>query len=200
MPRRFVLGALIAAAAAALLATPAWAAPVPGCAGTAFTDAAGDATDTTVSGVDGKGQPNLDVLSGFFLADGGTVTANIQVANLTTDVTATATGVDWYMIWTNAAGALKFVRASVAPGGDPAFSYGTATVTDNNTLYQDEGEASGQFFPGANGVVQIQVPGDLAGGTLKAPQAISAAEQQFNTPAVSGGRLATADNAPDDGG
>src|SRR5204862_545739 len=47
MPRRFVLGALLAAAAAALLATPAWAAPVPGCAGTAFTDAAGDAAAPT---------------------------------------------------------------------------------------------------------------------------------------------------------
>jgi hypothetical protein len=201
MPRRFVLGALIAAAAAALLATPAWAAPVPGCAGTAFTDAAGDATDTTVPGVDGKGQPNLDVLSGFFLADGGTVTANIQVANLTTDVPATATGVDWYMIWTNAAGALKFVRASVAPGGDPAFSYGTVTVTDANTLYTDDGETSGQFFTGPNGVVQIQVPADLAGGTLKAPHAATSAEQDFDTGAgISGGRLATADNAPDEGG
>src|SRR3954451_10282223 len=199
MPRRFVLGALLAAAAAALLATPAWAAPVPGCAGTAFTDAAGDAADTTVF-VSQDAQPNLDILAGWFDSAAGTVTANIQVANLTTDVPGTATGVDWYMVWTNAAGALKFVRASVAPGGDPAFSYGTATVTGNNTLYQDEGEASGQFFPGANGVVQIQVPGDLAGGTLKAPHAITAAEQQFDTPAVSGGRLATADNAPDDGG
>src|SRR3954452_18087335 len=112
MPRRFVLGALLAAAAAALLATPAWAAPVPGCAGTAFTDAAGDATDTTipVPGVPEKAQPNLDIVDGFFLDDGGTVTANIQVANLTQDVPGTATGVDWYMVWTNAAGQLQHVR------------------------------------------------------------------------------------------
>src|SRR4051812_13093721 len=200
MPRRFVLGALLAAAAAALLATPAWAAPVPGCAGTAFTDAAGDATDSTVPGPGSPGQPNLDVLAGWFLDDAGTVTANIQVANLNTDVPVTATGVDWYMIWTNAAGELKFVRASVAPGGDPVFSYGSVTVTDANTLYQDEGAASGQFFAGPNGVVQIQVPSDLAAGTLKAPHALTAAEQQFETPALSGGRLATADNAPDSGG
>jgi len=200
MPRRFVLGALLAAAAAALLATPAWAAPVPGCAGTAFTDAAGDATDSTVPGPGSPGQPNLDVLAGWFLDDAGTVTANIQVANLNTDVPVTATGVDWYMIWTNAAGELKFVRASVAPGGDPVFSYGSVTVTDANTLYQDEGEASGQFFSGPNGVVQIQVPADLAGGTLKAPHALTSAEQSFSSDVVSVGNLPTADNAPDEGG
>src|SRR4051794_15597058 len=141
MPRRSVLGALLAAAAVALLATPAAAAPAPGCAGTAFTDASGDASDTTVF-VGFDGQPNLDVLAGWFLDDAGTVTANIQVANLSTDVPDTATGVDWYMVWTNAAGELKFVRASVAPGGEPVFSYGTATVTGSNTLYQDEGETS----------------------------------------------------------
>src|SRR3954471_1563817 len=199
MSRRSVLGALLAAAAAASLATPAWAAPVPGCAGTAFSDPAGDATDTTAF-VTQDGQPNLDVVSGWFLDGAGAVTANIQVATLNTDVPDTATGVDWYMVWTNAAGQLKFVRASVAPGGAPAFSYGSVTVTGNNTLYQDDGETGGQFFPGPNGVVQIQVPSDLAAGTLKAPHALTAAEQQFETPALSGGRLATADNAPDSGG
>src|SRR3954452_10522127 len=199
MSRRSALGALLAAAAVALAATPASAAPVPGCAGTAFTDPAGDAVDTTAL-VAQDGQPNLDVIVGWFLDGGATVTANIQVANLTTDVPDTATGVDWYMVWTNAGGELRFVRASVAPGGDPAFSYGTVTVTGDNTLYNDVDQTSGQFFPGANGVVQIQLPSDYAAGTMKAPHALTAAEQNFSTDLVSGGRLATADNAPDEGG
>src|SRR3954471_23464187 len=122
---RLVPAALAAAATALLACVPAWAdAPAPGCAGPAFTDPSGDAVDSSVPFVDQPGGANLDVTGGFFLDDGaGNVTANIQVASLTPDVPATATGVDWYMLWNDAAGALDYVRASVEPGGDPVYSY-----------------------------------------------------------------------------
>ena len=200
--RRAGLATLIALAAAALACMPAWAdAPAPGCAGMAFTDPAGDAIDGSVPFVERPGGANLDVTGGFFLSDGaGGVTANIQVANLTADVPTGATGVDWYMIWTDAAGALDYVRASVEPGGDPVFSYGQVTVTPANTLYQDTAATSGQFFAGPNGVVQIALPADYAAGTLESPYAQTFEEQNLSTPVVGLGNLADADRAPDDGG
>src|SRR5213596_795092 len=96
LPGRAGLATLLALAASSLACPPALAdAPAPGCAGTAFTDPAGDSVDGSAFAVDAPGGPNVDVISGFFLDDGtGTVTANIQVADLTTDVPAGATGVD----------------------------------------------------------------------------------------------------------
>jgi hypothetical protein len=200
--RQAGLATLVALAATSLAGAPARAdAPAPGCAGTAFTDPTGDAVDASVPFVDQPGSPNLDVTGGFFLADAaGAVTANIQVANLTTDVPATATGVDWYMVWSDAAGAFDYVRASVEPGGEPVFSYGQVTVTPANTLYQDTAETTGQVFPGANGVVQIALPPEYATGTLQAPFAQTFEEQNISTPVVGLGNLADADRAPDDGG
>src|SRR5439155_27320316 len=98
--RRAGLASSIALAAAALACSAASAAPAPGCAGLAFTDPSGDAVDDSLLVAEQPASPNLDVLAGFFNDDAGAVTANIQVANLTVDVPATATGVDWYMIWT----------------------------------------------------------------------------------------------------
>jgi len=200
-----LLAALVAAAAfgmLAWLAAPAHALddtkPTPTCAGIDFTDPVGDqAIDPVGVGLGALPAPvDMDITGGFFKYDAdssgsASLTANIQVANLTKDVPSGATGVSWYYFWT--VGAQQyFVTAQIDTAGTPTFTYGhTAQIlmTDGNTR--------GKMFEGTNGVIQIAVPqaatGAKDGARLTSPYASSRAT--FNLVAVE--YIPTADNAPD---
>jgi hypothetical protein len=170
--------ALAAAALAAAVALPAATAtaqdeakPVPGCAGQSFTDPRGDQVDDPLGlGLGGKGADNVDIVGGFFRQDGGVVTANIQVANLTMDVPELATGLNYYMYYA-VAGALRFVSAE-SDGETVVYSFGT--LDTNTGLFMTDGETRGKVFPGPDGVIQIEVPaaaGGKAGTILASPYA-----------------------------
>src|SRR4051794_17404138 len=107
---RLALAAALAVAALPAVSASAADKPVPGCAGLAFSDAAGDAVSGSPSG--GAAPSNLDILSGYFLDDGATVTANIQIADLEEKVPDGATGVDWYMLFKQGE-ATNYVHASI---------------------------------------------------------------------------------------
>src|SRR4051794_11836206 len=188
---RLALAAALAVAALPVVSASAADKPAPGCAGLAFSDAAGDAVSASTGGpADG----NMDILGGYFLDDGATVTANIQIADLEEKVPSGATGVDWYLLFQQG-NATNYVHASIdVTGGDPVFSYGHIDPT--NGVLTDDGSSSGQFFNGQNGVIQIALPGNSASGTLAGPYA--QADEATGVPGV-GGALNTDDQAPDSG-
>ena len=164
------------------------AVPAPGCAGLAAKDSENDST---------SGE-NTEILGFFFTTVGSKTTANIQVKNLSTEIPADATGVNWYVVWETAEG-MKFVEASVDFTGGPVFAYGT--LDGDQPGYAQEGEAAGKFHEGTNGVIEITVPsaetGASRGKTLKAPYAN--ATTALAVPGV-GGLVQTVDAAPDEGG
>jgi hypothetical protein len=68
----------------------------------------------------------------------------------------------WYIGWT-LGDAVKFVRAA----SDGTFVHGTL----DGTSYSTEGDTSGKFHPGADGVIEVVIPGGSApkGKKLEAP-------------------------------
>ncbi len=167
--------AAVAAALAVLPGTPATAQgpdkPVPGCAGQSFSDPRGDQVDDPLGlGFGSKGADNVDVTGGFFRFDGGVVTANIQVANLTMDLPPLAMGINYFMYFT-AGGALRFVSAE---SNGETVTYNFGTLNRSTGLFTTDGQTRGALFPGADGLIQIVVPegaGGKAGQTLASPYA-----------------------------
>jgi hypothetical protein len=181
--------------AALLLAAPAVAAdkPAPGCAGLAFSDAAGDAQSnpTGLPGGEEKAPANMDVTGGFFLSDGTTGTANIRIANLDRKVPDSADGVVWYMLW-QAGDETRYVGAELGSGGEVAFLYGTYDPDTGG--YTHDGDTTGALFEGPDGIVQIAIPADYLKGTLASPYA--EASELVSLGVI--GSLANDDTAPDD--
>lgn len=186
---------LVGAAIAATLTWPAapagaldTAKPDPGCAGLAFSDPSGDQVDPF-----GTAPANLDVTGGFFKYDGTTTTANIRIANLSQDVPAYATGLDWYFVYT-VGSTTYYVDASVDFTGVTSFGYGTYDSTNG---YVETDTMPGKFFEGPNGIIQLAVPSAVKGGegnVLRSPYVD--ATESYSVPGV-GGFVQTADNGPD---
>jgi hypothetical protein len=195
LPVRATLAAALAAAFVALPAASATAQdvpkPEPGCAGTTFTDPRGDQVDDpTGLGVGAKGGDNVDVTSGFFRYDAGVLTANIQVANLTLDVPADATGVVYYFYFAIGS-TLHWVNAE-SDGTSVAFNFGT--LDPNTGVFTLQGATEGRLFLGPDGIVQIKVPpatGATPGTVLGTPFAESDSQLLV--------LIAVADQGPDGG-
>jgi hypothetical protein len=204
---RVALAALAAVWLAATCADAQQPKPTPGCVGTALTDPVGDAV-----GFLGNSTPNLDVANGFFLYDArkgdSAVTANITVADLTLDWTATATGLVWVFGF-DVGDAHKFVRVLVDFSGGPYFEYGSYLEpgSSGNPLpsnrYAYEGETQGSLTLGPNGVISMVVPPATAakpGVKLERPYVITAESKQLipgSIKAPTRGEAIPADNAPD---
>jgi methionine-rich copper-binding protein CopC len=172
--------------------------PTPTCAGVDFTDPAGDAAiDPVGIGLGAIPAPdNMDITGGFFKYDAdasgtASLTANIEVANLTKDVPAGATGSRWYFFWTSGS-QVYFVTAGVDATGAETYTYGHQAQ-----ILQTDGTTTGKLFPGEKGILQIKVPQGATGAgdgkKLLSPYASSRAE--FNLVAVA--YIPTADDAPD---
>jgi hypothetical protein len=184
---RLILAALLLALTASAVGAQTPAKPEPGCGGISANDAAGDQAGLTVAAGD-----NYDLRSVFFLTEGNKVTANLGVANLSKTVPTGATDVAWYVQWTSG-DATRFVKANADMKGNVTFAYGTLA----NNIFSEEGETSGRFFEGKDGVISIVVPSNtITGKKLDGPIAGSYSAQ--NVPGV-GGRLEQADAAPDSG-
>jgi hypothetical protein len=162
------IAALLALCAATAPAGAVDAAKPAPCTGMFATDAAGDAiTPGGISGTEGEGQPNMD-LTGFFFnyradKDGKTVlTANMVLKNLdktVPDPYVVSGGINYYFHWSSG-GESRFVKAE-NPSGD-TITYGYGTVNEEG-VYTTDGETTGAFFDGPDGVVQIDVPAEWNG-------------------------------------
>jgi hypothetical protein len=146
------------------LAAPA-AAQVPGpCAGIATDDPLGDNfTLVDVMQTQANLRQNLDLQELYFRRDNKVTSAYVKVRDLQTAVAPDGTSNVWFVVWTDSAGARKFVAATLDatqnPGGalEPLFRFGTLA-----TQFTYEGETTGKFFTGPNGVIRIDIPGALA--------------------------------------
>ena len=156
----------LAAVLALLAAAPAAAAPAPmACRGNAFADdPAGDAqTNVVMTTAPGS----HDLRSGFFVvADDGRLTANLKVADLTTDLAPQATALSLVAYFT-AGGTERYV-AAITDGATWSYEYGH---TSGSTRVKD-GDTTGTPYGGADDVMEIVVPASLglAGQTLTAPR------------------------------
>lgn len=185
----------LAAAVAALACAPALAQdpvkPVAGCAGEAFTDPRGDeVADPLGLGLSRGRAANADITGGFFRTDGGVVTANIRVADLTTAAPGFSEGLGWFMFYVFD-GALRFVAAETGSAGEVTYAYGT--LDRSSGLFTNDGATTGRLFGGPDGVVQIEVP-PAAGGTPGSTLGVPYAEADVRTQLV----ISPADQAPDD--
>jgi hypothetical protein len=175
---RLALAALLAIPVAT--ATAADPAPAP-CNGIFTTDPGDDGLHSPAGSADQTGDlatkapDNLEVLNTFFNfkpgADGKkALTFNITIKNLTRDVPTdlSSTGGVYYYgyyVWQNR---VRFVRAVNKGSGDIAYGFGyvtSATYGDDPAggVYQTEGQTTGGFVEGANGVVSIVVPEAIGG-------------------------------------
>ena len=172
-------GALIAGAGLSGWAGAQQERPTPtSCAGLTFTDPPGDQSLQTQGQSTRQRTPdNTDLREGFFRyapdsSGNNVMTANIQVTNLTKAVQTGSTGTGWYFYFgaTRAGAAVTlFVRANLSTAGAVTYDYGILSA--GNTK---EGDTTGRFLEGADGIIEIVVPIDkmqIGGQTLNSPYA-----------------------------
>ena len=164
------------------------------CSGLTFKDASGDSISDPTGleiGLEGPGPANTDILSGWFNTRNGETTANIEIADLTTDIPPESPGGLWYYMEFNGG---RYVRAAVQETG---VTYKFGQYDGETGVYTNQGDTTGKLFEGPNGVVQIVVPADIAkpGTKLAGPFAhadfITGADDQA-------GLNAPSDSGPDD--
>jgi hypothetical protein len=200
--RTGLAAAAVVAGIAALPTAPAAALddtkPEVGCAGLAFSDPAGDAINDFVGlGLAPPAPPDRDITGGFFRFDARGLTANMRIADLPASSAGEAgadagstglTGVNYYFFY-RAGDRVRFVDAAF-DGGEFTYHYGT--FDENSGLLTNDGDTRGKLFPGANGIIQIEVPA-AAGGATGTVLASPYAEVDNRI----GVLIAPADQAPD---
>lgn len=171
-PRPLLLAALLALPVA--FAGPAAAAPAP-CNGMFATDPAGDSeydANGTLPGGGTPGNPNQDITGLFFNyapgADGKPVlTMNTQLANLDKTLPASdglgASGGNWYYGYYKLGDEVRFVRAANQDGAEISYAYGY--IEPDLGVFITEGDTTGSFDEGPNGVVSVVIP-EAAGGKV----------------------------------
>jgi hypothetical protein len=213
LARLLTITALVAAVAVAPPAQAADPAPAP-CADTLYTDPVGDQLQDPVGFGEPdfptveKGQDNTDIKSVFLNyatdADGKQVlTANLKIANLTKEIPDVASGGIYYYLSYNLGDVPSFVSARLTSSGI-TYNYGhLATIPPDPapiglfTAYTVDGQTTGSFVEGADGVVSIVVP-EAAGG--KAGESLGAAVATVDLVQIDDekGYQSHADSAPDD--
>jgi hypothetical protein len=172
----------------ALLAVPvatagaADPAPTP-CTGIFTTDPADDGTWGPGGSADVLGQledkapDQLEVLNTFLNFKAGAdgkkaLTINITIKNLNRDIPqgVSSTGGNWYYGYFVYKERVRYVRAANTGSGDITYAYGYVTSDTfggdpAGGVYQKEGDTTGTFTEGANGVVSIVIP-EVIGGKL----------------------------------
>lgn len=175
-PRLLTISLAAAAATAALLPSSALGVPAPGCSGRVATDPSGDAVFVSPLLNNALQQrSHLDGTGLFFLTTAEGTTANVEVANATRTVTPGSTASSWTVQWVDETGTIRFARAVVddhpmAPSRE-YYEYGSVDASLPIAVLSTEGQTTGRFFEGPNGVVQIDIPAPLApnGSTLWDP-------------------------------
>jgi len=196
---RSLFGGVAAATAVVCLgATAAYAVtPAPDCHGYAITDPNGDQFVGARLG-DGyphvQAGPQIDIEGVFFLVDGsGTLSANIQVANL--PAVPDFEGAFYEVRWQAPFG---FGYIGLAADRDAAGDFYSYRTYDSATgswrgLRRAKG---GSVHLGAHGVIQIQIPDDATWSTSFSDLRAVASENRVYDPILGGDQLST-DRAED---
>jgi hypothetical protein len=205
------------AATAAHAADPAPAPPKPCTTASFLADPFGDSliSPTPVVSVNPLKQPGADNmdLGGFYLTsdENGTAFVNIKLKNASLAMPAKTTslsGLAYYFSYRNVDGVERFVSATISndptslddptPNTDVAatdgkLTFGVGNIDTKTGSYSSTGSGAGTLFPGANGVVQIQLPDVFGGDTIGDLVLVAAGRAD----AVAVSSLPRADEAPD---
>lgn len=136
-------------------------APTP-CNGLIKDDPQGDNT-TYLLGNDTSipSEANGDMLGVFINRTEAKTTFNLQLLEVNKTIPAGAESLVYRIFYTSG-GTSRYLETGVGlTGGDPYFEYGTFETT-----FTKEGDATGMWHEGANGVISIDIPAE-AGGTAK---------------------------------
>jgi hypothetical protein len=165
--------------------------PTPGTGEMLITDAAGDQD---------PGGTNQDITGVFLNYKDGHLTANIQIKNLSKelpDQTDSQGGAYWYL-WYTDGDTRRFVKAVNADGSTITYAYGEVDPLGLGA-YLPDGDTTGQFIEGPDGIVQIEIPADagaVAGNKLTGIVATADDITGLNDVV---GLNSSVDFAPDDG-
>ena len=168
MSYRGPLGIAALLALSVMFTAPAQAAPPAPCNGMFATDPTGDAEYDSMGSLGGgkPGQPNMDITGVFFnYVPGAGLTFNTVLANLDKTLPPAsdfgASGGIWYYGYYKHGDQTRFVRAANQDGGEISYAYGY--VEPDVGAFITEGDTTGSFNEGANGVVSIVVPDSVGG-------------------------------------
>jgi len=195
MNRRNLTASMLAVAGLGVAALPAAAAekPVP-CDGVLQAkDAAGDQT----VGFAGNQSPfaaseNTDITGLFFVRQAsGATTANFLMANLSKAPPPGSIGLV-YRLYYAQAGIKQRLQADVDPTGTVTMTTATA---DENGLYATDGDVTGQFIEGKDGVISFDIP-----ATAGAKTGVKFTDAYGFSAYDEGAVIAAADFAPDGDG
>jgi hypothetical protein len=158
------------------LATPAQAAAPTPCNGIFTTDASDDGVfnkggQADIAGATDEQAPDqLELLNVFVNSEGGKTTLNLTIKNLNREVPqgVSSTGGNWYYGYWLHGGRVRFVRAANTGEGDIVYKYGYVTSETQGGdkvagVYETEGDTTGSFNEGPNGVVSIVIPPEIGG-------------------------------------
>jgi hypothetical protein len=193
-------GIVVALAGSATAAAPK---PEP-CVGTAFKDAADDQGNTQVLTSDMT--PSTEIVNGFLRTDDGKTTYNVTVKSLKAEVPAGYTTMSWTAYYRTPDDTLHFVRAILDFSGTVSYEYGTFVPNPTGAgvtgVTQYEGTTKGALFEGDQGVIQVEIPADLAPSGTKFKTLYASSGQGRTLPAsapgYNRGLSPVMDTAPDD--
>jgi hypothetical protein len=155
-----LLALLTIFAALAVPASAADPAPTPDCHGINVTDKKGDSANSLETSQ--TGSPSSDLIAGFLTYNpaSGKAAANIQVDNLTAgEVDAPYDAISWEFSFSVDGKAPRYVRAYQDVSGMVKYNWGEPrAVTDDQTTPRAGGTTTGALFPGANGIIHIDIP------------------------------------------
>src|SRR6202011_5533279 len=129
------------------------------CPGPQVRDAAGDALDTSASGI-GANVAALDILlAEFRIVDPTTELATLTLNRMSTTLPVNIAQAQWRLTWTQ--GVIEhYAQASMAAGQAPVYTFGT--VNPDGTLGAGT-PVQGALIPGANGTITFTLPLALIG-------------------------------------
>lgn len=193
------------------LATPAQAAAPTPCNGLFVTDPGDDATYTPGGSADflgelaGPAPEQLELLNVFVNHEGGKTSVNLTIKNLNREVPAglTATGGNWYYAYWLHSGRVRYVRAANTGSGDITYAFGHVTSETHGGdaqggVYNKEGDTTGSFNEGPNGVVSIVIPPEIGGKTGQVLEALGGSAETIEGEDDFAGFNHKSDTAPDE--
>lgn len=158
LSKRRLLSVVVAAAlgAGGLVAAASPAAAAYECAQTVTTPP--DDAPNSARGGDGSNVDNLDIVAaGVNADDGTTLKVALGLKDLSKDMPANATAINWYFVWTYEE-VVYFGRATINATSPDTVNYGYGTYDPTTSRYTQTAASEGVFTEGENGTVEIHVP------------------------------------------